>query len=247
MRALQLAERRKAPATMHQLLDGVRLLEYRATLAPYCQAAGPLGALIGATQPAPSSRAYHPAWERRAETLRELYRARSRTVVKETWVAASLGWDPRHVEEGYAVRFALSHEASLVILDGPPDAGLGEAEQRLREGGYRTATGPIFTHQHGDLCARACTLLVAWKGDSHWGQALLEGLSRKRMPKPLPLGSVLLPRDAVPPELFIQEGEGEIKWGGFPIIERCFGQRQPMASTKVVSRRCLTSASNPNG
>ena len=122
---------------MRQLLDGVRLLEYRATLAPYCQAAGPLGALIGATQPAPSSRAHHPAWERRAEVLRELHRARSKTAVKETWVAASLGWDSRHVEEGYAVRFALSHEASLVILDGPPDAGLGDRRTSLAGGGGR--------------------------------------------------------------------------------------------------------------
>ena len=89
------------------------------------------------------------------EALQERYRERSKAAAKETWVAASLGWDARHVEEGFAVRFALSHEATLVIMDGPPDAGLKEAGRKLAEKGYHTAENG-YTAANG-YSSESCT------------------------------------------------------------------------------------------
>ena len=119
-------------------------------------------------------------------TLQDRYAERAKTPLTETWVAASLGWDPRGLEERFAVRFAESHGASLVILDGPPDAGLGKAGEALKERGFQTVGRTIFTHHHGDRCARACALLVAWKGRYGWGVGSWTTSGRWGAPAPSP-------------------------------------------------------------
>ena len=188
-------------------------MEFRATLAPYCQAAGELGARTGTTTPNPTAAVSHPWWEARHHALHNRCADRARAPVREVWVTGSLGCDPSRKEELYFAKFALAHDASLVIADGPPGQGLKVAQGALDGQGYTTVEDVVYTHLHGDRCARACHLLVAWKGTSDVGPRLLEDLRRTRRTRPLALSSALLPQDAVPQDLYLKEEEGTVAWG----------------------------------
>ena len=95
-----------------------------------------------------------------------------------------MGCDPHRKEELYFAKFDLAHDASLVPADGPPGQGFKVAQEALEEQGYTTVEDVVYTHLHGDRCARACHLLVAWKGATDVGPRLLEDLRRSGEPAP---------------------------------------------------------------
>ncbi|CAK0880153.1 unnamed protein product [Prorocentrum cordatum] len=137
--AYQLVERRRARGPPAGPLARVQVFEWRATLSPYCRVAGEMGARIGATTPNPGSAVSHPWWEVHQNRLVADRAGRARTAVKETWVTCSSGSDPTGREALYFVRYALSHAATLVVLDGPLDQDLGGAREVLQEGGCDAA------------------------------------------------------------------------------------------------------------
>ena len=79
-------ERRRVGRPCVQALTGIRVLEYRATLAPYGKVAGELGAKVDMPPPPPCGSAVsHPGWDSHAARLHARFGARDSSAAKESF------------------------------------------------------------------------------------------------------------------------------------------------------------------
>ena len=111
-------------------------------------------------------------------------------------------------------------KAELVVMDAPWEEPVAEAEATLKGAGYRVASGPIHTSFYGDAISRTMRLLLAWKGDTDWGDRILEGLGEARRRNPVGVSGCLLPLEAVDEGLVVAKEEGTRSWNHIPIRDQ---------------------------
>ena len=216
--AWQVMQHRKgAQIPRHRLLEGLLLIEFRATMGPYCKAGEDLGAKAAATHPPVSSAAGSPVWAKLRAKGAALVKGALGRRTSRTWVTGSLGKDPAHKEEVYLAQYAVKAGAELVVVDAPWDELLEGMEAVFKATGYRTASGPFHTSHYGDTIERLVRILVAWKGDSEWGARLLDGVRETRRRNLVGFAGQLLPTEAVDEGLVVSKEEGVTLWKRVPV------------------------------